>query len=236
VVRAGETIGVAGAPLNGQDTLVAIAAGVMRPVGGRIELFGRTPRRSDPALFVRAGIGKVSADCRQHDLVDDMSIAENLVLACSGAPPFARCGLLDRTAMRVHAAALIDAYGLAGLDPDTPVATLSAAKARSLVLARMFASHPRIIVAHEPTRGLDLAERADVHRRLAAEREDGAAILLISGDVDELLTLADYIGVLHRGRLSVPQPAGAFDRHSLGLMMGGHGSVAQDWSGWGGET
>jgi simple sugar transport system ATP-binding protein len=228
VVRAGEIMGVAGTPLNGQDTLAAVVAGARRPTRGQIKLFGRTPRRFDPALFVRAGIGKVPADCRREGLVGAMSVAENLLLERVDSKEFARHGLLGTRAMRDNADKLSAAFGLPGLDPDVLVETLPAATAQKLV------HRPYVILAHDPTRGLDLTTRADMHRRLAAEREDGAAILLISTDLDELLALSDQIGVLHRGRLSVPQPAGAFDHHSLGLMMRGHGSLAQDWSGWGG--
>jgi simple sugar transport system ATP-binding protein len=97
----------------------------------------------------------------------------------------------------------------------------------------MLDQKPHLIVADNPTRGLDAGLTAEVHRRLDAERQRGAAILLISDDIDELFALADSISVIHRGRITVPYPNGAFDRSRLGLMMGGHGSLAQDWAGWG---
>jgi simple sugar transport system ATP-binding protein len=234
VVRAGEIIGIAGTPLNGQSTLVGVLTGLITPTVGQIRLFGRNPRRSDPALFLRAGIGKVQGDCRRDALVPGLSVAENLVLECIGDAHFTKQGLLDRRAIREHAARVIARHGVGCPDLDAPVETLSAARVRKLVLGRMFDSKPHLVLVHDATRSLDLAERAEVHRRLIAERDDGAAILMISDDLEELLTLSDYVGVLHRGRLSVPQPTGAFDRQTLGLMMGGHGSLAQDWSGWGG--
>ena len=101
------------------------------------------------------------------------------------------------------------------------------------MLARALDRKPRLFVANQPTRGLDSERAADVHRQIEIEREAGAAVVLISEDIDELLAYADVISVLHEGRLSVPQPTGAFDRRSLGHMMGGHGSLAQDWHGWG---
>jgi simple sugar transport system ATP-binding protein len=114
-----------------------------------------------------------------------------------------------------------------------PAAELTSAQIEKLVLARALDRKPRLLVAHQPTRGLDGARAADVHRQIEIEREAGAAVVLISDDIDELLVHADVISVLHEGRLSVPQPTGAFDGKSLGLMMGGHGSLAQDWHGWG---
>jgi ABC-type uncharacterized transport system ATPase subunit len=98
----------------------------------------------------------------------------------------------------------------------------------------VFDRNPYFILADHPTRALDRRTYGEVHRRLATERARGTAILLISEDVDELLTLSDWIGVLYDGRLTMPQPTRAFDRQSLGFMMGGHGSLAQDWTGWGG--
>jgi general nucleoside transport system ATP-binding protein len=235
VVRAGEVIGVAGTPLNGQSTLVAVLSGLIAPTSGQVRLFGRNPRRSDPALFLRAGIGKAQADCRRDAFVPNMTVAENLVLERIGDARFTtQQGLLDERAIREHAARVNARHAIGCSDLDATIDTLSAARIRKLALGRMLDSKPHLIVVHDATRSLTLTERADLHRQLMHEREDGAAILMITDDLEELLTLSDYIGVLHRGRLSVPQPAGAFDRQMLGLMMGGHGSLAQDWSGWGG--
>ena len=219
---------------NGQSTLVAVLSGLITPTSGRVRLFGRNPRRCDPALFLRAGVGKVQADCRRDALVPGLSVAENLVLERIGDVSFAKEGLLDQRAIREHAARVVSRHAIGCPDLDAPVETLTAARIRKLVLGRMFDSKPHLILVHDATRHLDLVERAEIHRRLVHEREDGAAIVVISDDLEELLTLSDYIGVLYRGRLSVPQPAGAFDRQALGLIMGGHGSLAQDWSGWGG--
>jgi len=235
-VRAGEIVGVAGTSRHGQDTLVALVAGVLTPLSGQLRLFGRTPKRSDPALFMRAGVGKALADYRRDGYVGEMTIIENLVMERIRSDDFSQNGFVDRRAIRNYANWLIAAYNIDCDKPDKLADTLSAATARRLLLARMFDGKPHLILAQEPTRGLDLSRRQDVHRRLITEREDDAAILLISGDIDEVLTLSDYISVIHRGHMSVPQPTGAFDKRSIGLMMGGHGSVAQDWSGWGSDT
>ncbi|MBI3434392.1 MAG: ATP-binding cassette domain-containing protein [Proteobacteria bacterium] len=236
-VRSGEIIGVAGTPGNGQDTLAAVVAGVIAPSSGWVKLHGRVPRVADPGLFARVGVAGIPEDCWRHALVGTMSTAENVVLDRVRADVFSRFGLLRRGAIRDHARRMLAACNIVGANVDAPArAALSDIDARKLVIARTLALRPHLILAHGATAGLEFAARADVHRRLIAERDDGAAILMISDDVDELLSLADYIGVLYRGRLSVPQPAGAFDHHNLGLMMGGQGSVAHDWSGWGSVT
>jgi simple sugar transport system ATP-binding protein len=235
-VRAGEIIGVAGTSGNGQETLAAVISGLIAPTGGKVKLFGRIPRQMSPALFVRVGIGRVPPNCRLQGVVGDMTVAENLVLEDIRTSDFEHNGLLRTKAIREHATRMLAGYGINAPSIDAPAAVLSDADIQKLVLARVFDRNPFFILADHPTRGLDVHTYAEVHRRLATERSRGTAILLISEDVDELLTLSDWIGVLYRGRLTLPQPTRAFDRESLGCMMGGHGSLAQDWAGWGAAT
>jgi general nucleoside transport system ATP-binding protein len=232
-VRAGEIVGIAGTSGNGQETLAAVISGLIAPSRGKVKLFGRIPRNMNPALFVRVGIGRVPPCCRNRGVVGEMSVAENLVLEDIRTSDFEHYGFLKRKAIREHAARMLNGYCIDAPSIDTPAGLLGDADIQKLVLARMFDRNPYFILADRPTRGLDRRIHAEVHRRLAAERARGNAVLLISDDVDELLTLSDWIGVLYRGRLTLPQPTGAFDRGSLGCMMGGHGSLAQDWAGWG---
>jgi len=233
-VRAGEIIGIAGTSGNGQETLAAVISGLVAPAGGKVKLFGRIPRQMTPALFVRVGIGRVPPDCRQQGVVGDMSVAENLVLEDIRTSDFEHNGFLKTRAIREHATRMLAGYGIGAPSIDASAAVLGDGDIQKLVLARVFDRNPCFILADHPTRGLDLRTYGEVHRRLATERARGTAILLISEDVDELLTLSDWIGVLYDGRLTMPQPTRAFDRRSLGFMMGGHGSLAQDWTGWGG--
>jgi general nucleoside transport system ATP-binding protein len=235
-VRAGEIIGIAGTSGNGQETLAAVISGLVAPSRGTARLVGRIPGQTSPARFVRAGVGRVPADCRSQGVVGDLSVAENIVLEDIRTSDFELNGFLKRRAIRAHATRMLSGYGIGAPSIDASAAVLGDDDIQKLVLARVFDRNPVFILAHHPTRGLDLRTRGEVHRRLATERSRGTGILLISEDVDELLTLSDWIGVLYRGRLTVPQPTGAFDRQSLGFMMGGHGSLAQDWSGWGGTA
>ena len=233
-VRAGEIIGIAGTAGNGQETLAAVISGLIAPTGGTVKLFGRIPRQMSPALFVRVGIGRVPADCRQQGVVADLSVAENLALEDIRTADFEHNGFIKRGVVRAHAGKMVRAYGIDAPSIDARAAVLSEGEVQKLVLARVLDRNPHFILADHPTRGLDRRTCSEVHRRFATERGRGTAILLISDDIDELLTLSDWIGVLFDGRLTLPQPTRAFDRQSLGYMMGGHGSLAQDWAGWGG--
>jgi simple sugar transport system ATP-binding protein len=235
-VRAGEVVGIAGLAGNGLDTLAELVAGLVRPTGGTMRLFGRRLARFDAAAFVRAGVGWIPRDRQRHGTVAEMSIAENLVLEDISRSWFNRYGILQFKTIRQHAREIIADHKLDCPQPESAVSTLTAEAIDRLVLARALDRKLRLFVANQPTRGLDAARAEDVHRRIEAEREAGAAVVLISEDIDELLANADIISVLHEGRLSMPQPAGAFDHKTLGLMRGGHGSLAQDWHGWGGGT
>jgi simple sugar transport system ATP-binding protein len=232
-VRAGEIVGIAGLAGNGQDTLTEMIAGLVQPTSGDMRLFGRRLARFDAAAFVRAGIGWIPRDRPRHGTIANMSIAENLVLEDVGRSWFNRYGILQFKTIHQHAREIIADHMLDCPQPERPAGSLSIAAIEKLVLARALDRKLRLFVANQPTRGLNGARAEDVHRQIEAEREAGAAVVLISEDIDELLVNADVISVLHEGRLSVPQPTGAFDRRSLGLMMGGHGSLAQDWHGWG---
>jgi general nucleoside transport system ATP-binding protein len=235
-VRAGEIIGIAGTSGNGQETLAAVVGGVIAPSQGKVRLFGRVPRRINPALFVRVGIGRVPSDCRQHGVVPELSVAENLALEDIRTADFEHNGFLKRKAIRTHANKMLMSYGIDAPTSDARTAVLGDGDIQKLVLARVLDRNPYFILADHPTRGLDRRTCSEVHRRIATERGHGTAVLLISDDIDELLALSDWIGVLYEGRLTMPQPTRAFDRNSLGYMMGGQGSLAQDWAGWGGGT
>ena len=232
-VRSGEIVGIAGVSGNGQGALAGVVAGLTVPAAGTLTLFGVTPERTSPAAFLRAGVGRIPEDRHRDGIVGTMSIAENVSLEHVRQRPVQMLGFLSGEEMRLRAAAAIAGYAVKCPGPHAPIRQLSGGNIQKLILARVLECKPRLILADQPTRGLDVGAVADIHRRLIAARDSGAGILLISEDLDELMTLADRIGVLHRGRLSIPQPAEAFDMERLGLLMGGSASLTQDWSGWG---
>ena len=230
-LHAREIVGIAGIAGNGQEALAAAAAGQRTPTSGEILLFGRRPRRVDPGMFIRAGVGRIPDD-RRDGLVTGMSVAENLALE-DVRSAFTRFGFVRSREMRRHAHEIIGFYSIECPGPQAPVAALSLGARQRLVFVRMLDREPRIIIACQPTRGLNFNDGSEMLRQLTAARDAGAGILLISEDFDELLDMSDTIGVLHRGHLTAPQLTGAFDASTLGFMMGGHGSLAQDWAGWG---
>ncbi len=222
VLRAGEIVGIAGVSGNGQAALAALLAGLLRPERGRVHLDGSQTALSSPRAAVRAGVGRIPEDRERDGVVGELDLASNLALERLAAPETSRLGLLRRRAMRERARRAIEAWGIRAPGPDVPARLLSGGNMQKIVLARALEAGPRLVLADQPTRGLDVAATAFVHERLLEARERGAAILLISEDLDELLSLADRIGVLHRGRLAGPFASSALDVPTLGLLMAGH--------------
>ncbi|MFC3231415.1 ABC transporter ATP-binding protein [Marinibaculum pumilum] len=220
-IRGREIVGIAGVSGNGQGALSDLLCGLARPTAGTVALFDRPAPLSDPAAMVAAGVGRIPED-RHHDgTVGDMAVWENAALETVRQPPVGRHGLLDRAAGRRHAIDLIARYNVRCPGPDAPIRLLSGGNMQKLILGRVLERQPRLIVANQPTRGLDIGAVTEVHRRLLEARAGGAGILLISEDLDELLALADRIAVLYHGRLSEALPADGLDVRTLGLMMAG---------------
>ncbi len=217
-VRAREIVGVAGVSGNGQAALAALLSGLAAPDAGELRLNGAPVTRFEPRAMIRAGIGRIPED-RHHDgVVGSMTVAENLVIERLDAPEVSRVGFLRRAAIRAEAERAAAAYDVRGPGPDAPARLLSGGNIQKLILARVFETAPALILANQPTRGLDLGAANEVARRLLEARARGAGVLLISEDLDEILALADRVAVLHDGVLA---EARTRDRASIGLMMAG---------------
>jgi ABC-type uncharacterized transport system ATPase subunit len=225
-VRAGEIVGVAGVEGNGQRELEETLRG-LRPVSaGRIELCGRDVTGRAPRDIIDAGLGHVPSDRYRTGLLRDFSVAENLALVTVDRPPFTRRGLLDMAVMRSRARQLVQAFDVRTPSVDVRVAALSGGNAQKVVLAREIAHGPRVLLVAQPTRGVDVGAIEYVHRELVRRRDEGMAILLISTELDEILTLSDRIVVLYQGRIVGECPAEGVSVEALGLMMGGTPSHA----------
>ncbi|MEP0324926.1 ABC transporter ATP-binding protein [Bauldia litoralis] len=221
-IREGEIVGIAGVSGNGQAALAALVAGLERPSGGAMHLFGAPVTRHDPGHFARAGIARIPED-RHHDgVVGAMTVAENVALEELRQPGFQRGGFLRFGAIRARAEAAIRDYDVRCPGPDTAARLLSGGNIQKLILARVLDRQPRLVLANQPTRGLDIGAQTEVHRRLLAAREAGVGVILISEDLDELTALSDRIAVMTGGRLSKTMAADTLDRGTLGLMMAGH--------------
>jgi ABC-type uncharacterized transport system ATPase subunit len=220
VVRAGEIVGVAGVAGNGQAALARLLFGLARPSAGTVRLQGRTVTRFDPRAAIRAGIGRIPEDRHHEGAVPAMSVAENVAIEDIRGT-FQRFGFLRRRRMAARALAAIEAYGIRCPGPDAPIRLLSGGNMQKVILARALDGDPALIVAAQPTRGLDVGAVAEIHRRLLDASGRGAGIVLISEDLDEVFALSDRIAVMARARLSEALPAETLDRTRLGLMMAG---------------
>ncbi len=221
-VAAGEIVGVAGVSGNGQTELVEVLSGTRRPTGGSIEVDGRRLGGRGVPEALGAGIGRIAED-RHASVVGDLSVAYNLVL--ERLDDFRRGGRLDQRAIRAHAQELIERFGIRAR-PDDPVRTLSGGNIQKVLLARVLSREPKVLVVSQPTRGLDVGATEYVRSQLLAQRARGAAILLVSEDLDELLTLADRLIVLYEGRVVGRLDVGEADPARLGLLMAGRDAEA----------
>jgi simple sugar transport system ATP-binding protein len=222
-VMPGEIVGIAGVDGNGQQELAEVVVGLSRPGRGRVLLEGRDV--SDVGLTGRrrAGVAHVPNDRKREGLVGTMSIAENVALKAYDRRPMARGGVMSWRSVRRVARDLAGQFDVWAASVDVPVGTLSGGNQQKVVLARELAIRaPKVVVAMNPVRGLDVAAANFVYEQLLARRAAGAAILLISSELDELLALCDRIGVLYAGRLTMTDFPRA-GRDEIGRLMAGLG-------------
>jgi simple sugar transport system ATP-binding protein len=217
VVRAGEIVAVAGVSGNGQTELVRVLAGVQRADAGRVVVGGADVTAADPLGRLAAGLGRITED-RKGSVVGSMSVEQNLVLEDLGR--FRRGPFLDRRAVRRHAERLIAQYAIKA-EPGDPVRSLSGGTMQKVLLARALDRGPRVLVASQPTRGLDVGAAAYVHERLRALAAAGAGVLVIGDDLDELLSLAHRVVVLFEGRVVGELSGARATSGRIGLLMAG---------------
>lgn len=220
-VCAGEIVGIAGVSGNGQATLAALFSGMLVPASGRFTLVEQPAHRADPADFVGRGVGRIPEDRHDVGTIGSLTVADNLAIERLRDHYTRRLGRLDRVAMRRAAAEAITTYDVRCPGPNSALRLLSGGNIQKVILARALSGTPKLLLAHQPTRGLDVAATGAVHRRLLDAREKGAGILLISEDLDEVFQLADRIAVLYRGQLSEAVPVQSLSRALVGLMMAG---------------
>jgi simple sugar transport system ATP-binding protein len=223
-LKGGRITGLAGVSGNGQSALAALIAGALAPTAGEMRVAGHPAGPAwSPRAAIARGTGRIPEDRHRTGSIAAMSLTENAILETYGHPPFSRRGWIDWSAARAFAEAIIHDYDVRCPGPDARIALLSGGNMQKLILGRALAPEPRIILADQPTRGLDVGAVAYVHARLLAARARGAAILLISEDLDEVLSLADQIRVISSGRLSPAFPRGTMTPAALGAWMAGHG-------------
>ncbi len=224
-VRAGEILAIAGVDGNGQTELIDAITGLRKPASGRVEVGGKDLTGASAHAFLSSGIGHIPEDRQRRGLVLEFSLAENLVLHDYAKEPYSRWSFLNPQRVLDAARGLLKEFDVRGGSPTTRASALSGGNQQKVVLAREISRDPAVLIAAQPTRGLDVGAIEFVHRRLVEQRDAGKAVLLVSLELEEVLGLADRILVIYEGRI-----AGEFDpsvtEQELGIAMTGGRSEA----------
>ena len=238
-LRRGEIVAIAGVSGNGQVALAELLCGTRRASGGRVELLGKALPAA-PAQLVELGVARIPEDRHAVGVIGDLPVWENAVSERLRSRSFSRGGWVRRKAARAYAQRVVDAFDVRGGGANSAARSLSGGNMQKLILGRALlhpdtdgdakATPPNLIVAHQPTWGLDIGAVSYVQAQLIAARDAGAAVLLISDDLDEVLTLGDRVAVMHGGKLTEALPAAAWSRESIGLAMAGSRSEDTDMS------
>ncbi len=223
-VRAREIVAVAGVQGNGQSELVRALFGLLPLRAGRITIAGKDLTGATPHQMAAAGVGYIPEDRQREGLVLSFSVAENLVLDLCDRPPFARGPIFNPRAVRENAQLRLTEFDIRTASTELPASTLSGGNQQKVVLAREFSRPLKLLIAAQPTRGLDVGSTETVHRRLVQARDAGTAVLLVSTELDEVLALADRIVVMYRGAISGVADAST-SREKVGLLMAGIGGT-----------
>jgi len=220
-VRAGEILGVAGVEGNGQEELVEAITG-LRPVrAGHVLLEGHDITHASTRNRLHRGLGLIPPDRHRMGVVLELSVADNLVLDDYDRPPFARWLIRQFQAIVAYAQKLIKTFDIRVQSAEQPVSSLSGGNQQKLVVARQLGALPKVLIAAQPTRGVDVGSIEFIHRQIVGERDHGLAVLLVSSELDEVLSLADRVAVLYRGRIVSVLDAEDADRERVGLLMAG---------------
>lgn len=213
-----EILGIAGISGNGQTVLANAISGLVKPSSGKIKIDGKNILSFDPSNIIQAGVGRIPEDRHKDGIVGQMSVAENMIIEDLNSSKIQSRGLLNHEAIMRYCSDLSSKYDVRGPGPNALARLLSGGNIQKLILARVFEAFPKLILANQPTRGLDMGAAADVANRLLEARQRGSGVILISEDLDEILSLSDRIMVIYDGKLRIAE---THDRETLGLMMAG---------------
>jgi simple sugar transport system ATP-binding protein len=226
-VRSGEIVGIAGVDGNGQRELAEVLTGLRSLTAGEGTLLGAPLAGLTPARARERGVGHIPEDRLRRAVVKALSVEENVALGRHSGPPFAKGPWLDFAGRRERTRQLLAAYDVRPPQPELPLQHLSGGNQQKVVVARELDARPRLLVVVQPTRGLDIGAVAQVHAKLREAREQGAGVLMVSLDLEEVLALSDRVYVLFEGRVTGHFTRPDFDERELGRRMlgaeGGHG-------------
>ena len=220
--RAGEIVGVAGVQGNGQTELVEVITGLRHADSGQVLISGVDMTNASPRRITQQGEScHVPEDRHAYGMVDSYSIAVNLVLNTYNLPPYSRGLTVNESAIRSHATELVEQYDVRTPSIDTPGGSLSGGNQQKMVVAREFSRPIKLLIAAQPTRGIDVGSIEFIHNQIVSKRDEGVAVLLISSELDEIMALADRIVVMYKGAVIGIVPREEATREGLGLLMAG---------------
>ncbi len=220
-VRAGEIVGIAGVQGNGQTELVEAITG-LRPVSqGEIRILGQDTTHATPRQIIETGVGHIPEDREKHGLVKEYSLIDNLALCTYYKPPFAKGIVLQEEAIANNATHLIKEFDVRPANPKNHAGALSGGNKQKVIIARELSREAKLLVASQPTRGVDVGSIEFIHKRIVAARDRGMGVLLISAELDEILALSDRVAVMFQGRIIDTLPITEATRERLGLLMAG---------------
>ncbi|MCJ7626072.1 MAG: ABC transporter ATP-binding protein [Anaerolineaceae bacterium] len=220
-VKAGEILGVAGVQGNGQTELVKALTGLTHAIEGRINLLGKDITRASPRKITELGTAHIPEDRQQDGLVLPFPVADNLVLNTYYIKPFARGVSLQQNVINEAAKEIIRNFDVRTPNELTNVSSLSGGNQQKVIVGREFSRPIKLLVASQPTRGLDVGSIEYIHNRLIEKRDDGCAVLLVSTELDEVMELSDRIIVMYRGKIVADVVAEEVTKEQVGLLMAG---------------
>lgn len=220
-VRAGEVLGIAGVQGNGQTELVEALTGLRSAAGGRMIFSGKDMTGKPPRPITETGMAHVPEDRQRHGLVLPYHVADNMVLNTYYRRPFGVLGVMQPGAIDSHARRLIQEFDVRTPSPYVPVKKLSGGNQQKVIVARELSREVKLLVANQPTRGLDVGSIEYIHKEIILMRDRGVAVLLVSAELDEIMALSDRIAVVYRGQIVATVEAARASREKLGLWMAG---------------
>jgi simple sugar transport system ATP-binding protein len=221
-VRAGEIVGVAGVQGNGQTELVEVITGLRRVTGGHVRLGGQDMTNASPRKVTADGQScHVPEDRHAYGMVDSYTVAHNLVLNTYYLPPFAKNATIDEKAINRHAEDLVAKFDVRTPSVQALGSNLSGGNQQKMVVAREFSRPIRLLIAAQPTRGIDVGSIEFIHNQIVEKRDEDVAVLVVSSELDEIMALSDRIAVMYKGEIIDIVPREEATREGLGLLMAG---------------
>jgi len=220
-VRSGEILAVAGVQGNGQTELVEALTGLRLVDSGTVALEKKPLHAGSPREIAMAGVAHIPEDRNRDGMIKGMTVAENYILNTYHLPQYSKNGLLNRKAIAAATEQAVKDFDVRTPSINTDIGSLSGGNQQKVIVAREFSRNVRLVIAAQPTRGLDVGSIEYIHRRIVEQRDAGAAVLIVSTELDEVLALGDRVAVMYEGRIVGILDAKQATRERVGLLMGG---------------